>query len=647
MQQPPLLPPTATRRCHTKSRAGCTQCKKRHVKISSHARYSSLPHSLTGVPAAYQCDESKPRCGYCIKRGIACSLTSPVHEPEEDQPAPQKRSSSFRVPPSVDDSRREPALSRHSLDGPDARQRSFASPRAARPGDHAPQDPVLNRSQHDDGYRGKEPILIRGSSDEDPDANQNTSSRKPVSSPQRRGKKPSLVCISSDDDDIRFYRELSSKEHWSRKPSSKKTHIKSSSHAGFHSDGDETRFSRRPSSKRTHTKSSSPTGFRSDDDDTRFSRMPSSKRPHSPSKHVNLRSVMDTLREIEGRGKRSSSYRRPYKSSATTATTVSQKSVSGYHVSDQVHPRESDPTRRLHKRSLESSPHHLPEESPLHLPEESPLPLPKRVKHEKGHYAVEHLTLSGESDLYSVGGRKSLDHYLHICEYVGCTHRCASQDESSAHWYSQYADDCYDRRNIRRWTDTVRSPAVEAFRVPADDLSTDILRYKFAGNFDVPVPPHPRTKMPHKTIADQISRWKSCIERLSYPTPYNHRHYADATMADMFPGASTVLHHVIKGRDLDVLLQSNISEVDDEVEEDAIGSDDDGILHQPVDDIQYVDAGPKPSRRDMQLYVASLSTAHRADSELQYRTACQVIGELDSYATFRCPFPDCKERFDP
>lgn len=117
-------------------------------------------------------------------------------------------------------------------------------------------------------------------------------------------------------------------------------------------------------------------------------------------------------------------------------------------------------------------------------------------------------------------------------------------------------------------------------------------------------------------------------------------------MAGMFPGASTVLHQVVTGRELDVLLQTTISDID-EVEEDAFESDaNDSIVHQPIDDIQHVDAGPKPSRRDMQIYVASLSTAHRAESELQYRTACQVIGKFDSHATFRCPFPDCRERFD-
>jgi hypothetical protein len=60
---------------------------------------------------------------------------------------------------------------------------------------------------------------------------------------------------------------------------------------------------------------------------------------------------MDTLREIEGRGKRLSSNNRPYKSSATT---VSQKPVSGHYSSNQdpkFPPHGSSPTHRLHKSS--------------------------------------------------------------------------------------------------------------------------------------------------------------------------------------------------------------------------------------------------------------------------------------------------------
>ena len=46
---------TATRRKHTKSRAGCLACKRRHVR----------------------CDESKPKCANCIKHNVACVYQPP------------------------------------------------------------------------------------------------------------------------------------------------------------------------------------------------------------------------------------------------------------------------------------------------------------------------------------------------------------------------------------------------------------------------------------------------------------------------------------------------------------------------------------------------------------------------------------------
>ncbi|KAJ5930597.1 hypothetical protein N7466_006090 [Penicillium verhagenii] len=43
------------RRCHTKSRRGCVQCKERHVK----------------------CDEQTPTCSLCIRRGLECMYVAP------------------------------------------------------------------------------------------------------------------------------------------------------------------------------------------------------------------------------------------------------------------------------------------------------------------------------------------------------------------------------------------------------------------------------------------------------------------------------------------------------------------------------------------------------------------------------------------
>ncbi|KAJ5219936.1 hypothetical protein N7468_009140 [Penicillium chermesinum] len=43
------------RRCHTKSRRGCVQCKERHVK----------------------CDENRPTCSLCVRRGLECIYVAP------------------------------------------------------------------------------------------------------------------------------------------------------------------------------------------------------------------------------------------------------------------------------------------------------------------------------------------------------------------------------------------------------------------------------------------------------------------------------------------------------------------------------------------------------------------------------------------
>lgn len=59
------------RRSHKKSRAGCSTCKKRRVKVCA-AIETSVPQILKSV----QCDEQKPECLKCLKRGLACCYAS-------------------------------------------------------------------------------------------------------------------------------------------------------------------------------------------------------------------------------------------------------------------------------------------------------------------------------------------------------------------------------------------------------------------------------------------------------------------------------------------------------------------------------------------------------------------------------------------
>lgn len=70
----------ARRRAHTKSRLGCSQCKRRKVKVSKHvAAVSSIRPSIA-VSAARtklnepQCDEKHPSCFNCSRQGVLCSF---------------------------------------------------------------------------------------------------------------------------------------------------------------------------------------------------------------------------------------------------------------------------------------------------------------------------------------------------------------------------------------------------------------------------------------------------------------------------------------------------------------------------------------------------------------------------------------------
>lgn len=80
------MPPT--RKTHHKSRNGCNQCKKRHVKVNT------ILQSLVGEMLAdcdNQCDEVQPTCGNCVKRDAACSFSTAEQSPStgrEDRESP-------------------------------------------------------------------------------------------------------------------------------------------------------------------------------------------------------------------------------------------------------------------------------------------------------------------------------------------------------------------------------------------------------------------------------------------------------------------------------------------------------------------------------------------------------------------------------
>lgn len=64
------------RKAHTKSRAGCGNCKIRRVKVRTDRRagfhrYSQNTIALTS--ARLQCDESKPKCKKCTAFGVSCN----------------------------------------------------------------------------------------------------------------------------------------------------------------------------------------------------------------------------------------------------------------------------------------------------------------------------------------------------------------------------------------------------------------------------------------------------------------------------------------------------------------------------------------------------------------------------------------------
>lgn len=84
-------------RFHQKTRGGCTDCKRRHVKVIGFP-LSDIHHELTVA----QCNEGKPQCAGCSRRGVQCVYEPPkqraktpvrpnspvAHEVTEPQPVP-------------------------------------------------------------------------------------------------------------------------------------------------------------------------------------------------------------------------------------------------------------------------------------------------------------------------------------------------------------------------------------------------------------------------------------------------------------------------------------------------------------------------------------------------------------------------------
>ncbi|KAM5355246.1 hypothetical protein ACJ41O_001892 [Fusarium nematophilum] len=71
------------RRPHRKSRSGCSNCKRRKVKVGPDAHLSLL------IPKESQCDETKPMCSNCVRFGIPCSfnpLALVLQEPAAETP---------------------------------------------------------------------------------------------------------------------------------------------------------------------------------------------------------------------------------------------------------------------------------------------------------------------------------------------------------------------------------------------------------------------------------------------------------------------------------------------------------------------------------------------------------------------------------
>ncbi|PSN59750.1 putative C6 finger domain protein [Corynespora cassiicola Philippines] len=64
------------RRSHRKSKAGCLECKRRHIKVTSPIMH--LFPRLTAAVLTRQCDETRPICRLCVTSEKICSYSSEV-----------------------------------------------------------------------------------------------------------------------------------------------------------------------------------------------------------------------------------------------------------------------------------------------------------------------------------------------------------------------------------------------------------------------------------------------------------------------------------------------------------------------------------------------------------------------------------------
>jgi len=208
---------------------------------------------------------------------------------------------------------------------------------------------------------------------------------------------------------------------------------------------------------------------------------------------------------------------------------------------------------------------------------------------------------------------------------------------------------------MTQWTDSPRMDVVEHFQAlhHNDQSFVDVLRYRFAGYTDVPLPfPAPTTKDP-KTQEDLFRIWKSILKILTRPTPYDDWDIATATVAGRYGTVSNTLFQVFSGANLDTLLQTsslyNIQE-DDEPDSDDDLDDDFTTEDNKVSDIDAASTSRRHSEKDMKIYkrflASEIGATHVTHSDLQYRTAAHVFGVTDAIVIFACPCPDCLDMFD-
>jgi hypothetical protein len=66
-----------SRRSHEKSHHGCVTCKRRRVKVSlTSPSCGTLAFANANMSYAVQCDETRPKCANCTRRGTECIYLS-------------------------------------------------------------------------------------------------------------------------------------------------------------------------------------------------------------------------------------------------------------------------------------------------------------------------------------------------------------------------------------------------------------------------------------------------------------------------------------------------------------------------------------------------------------------------------------------